>query len=123
MCEKVLCCSERMIVDEENKYVLSNYKKVNGVVTKKDSDHFTTILEMNIEYSVKKPDRIELFNFRNKQCQETFFQLTNNSTELTTCYQEVGDLDKESKKWFKTLQGLFYKSFNKIRRTDRKLNY
>ena len=34
VCEKVLCFIERMIIDEEKKFLLSNYKKVNGVKRK-----------------------------------------------------------------------------------------
>ena len=121
VCDKVLCFTDRMIIDEDKKFVLSNYRKVNGVVHKKDSDHFTTILELNIEYTVKKPDRIELFNFRNEKCQEIFCQITNNSPELINCFQKDGNLDSQAKKWFKTLKGIFYKSFNKIRHTGKRL--
>ena len=110
-----------MSIDEEKKFVLSNYKKVKGVATKKDSDHFTTILEININYTVKKPDRIEMFNFKNAQCQEKFFQITNNSTELSQCFQGDGTLESQATKWFKTLKGVFHSSFRKIRHTNKKV--
>ena len=121
VCEKMLCFIERMIIDEEKRFVLSNYKKVKGIASKKDSDHFTTILEMNINYTVKKPERIEMFNFKNAQCQEKFFQITNSSTELTQCFQGDGSLEAQAKKWFKTLNGVFHSSFSKIRHTKKKV--
>ena len=58
---------------------------------------------MNIEYTVKKPERIELFNFKDYECQNKFFEMTNKSTNLTECFLTDGNFDEQATKWFKTL--------------------
>ena len=104
-----------MIIDEDKKFVLSNYRKVKGKTIKKDSDHHTTIMEMKIEYTVKKPERVEMFNYKNIECQEKFYQITNDTTELTKCFQKDGNVNDQAEKWFGKLQGVFHSSFKKIR--------
>ena len=121
VCDRMLIFLDKMIIDEEKKFVLSNYTKVKGKHVKKDSDHFTTILEMNIEYTEKKPERVELFNFKDKECQKKFFEMTNNSTNLTECFLTDGNVDEQATKWFKRLKGIFYSSFRKIRHTSRNI--
>ena len=61
VCDKILPFVIRMIIDEEQKYVLSNYSKIKGKQVVKKSDHNPVILELLLEYTVKKPDRIETF--------------------------------------------------------------
>ena len=78
-----------MIVDEEQQYVLSSYSKVKGKQVIKKSDHNPVILELFLNYKVKKPDRIESFNFRNKECQKQFFESTDNSSTLTEIFQKA----------------------------------
>ena len=56
----------------------------------KHSDHNTMILNLDIEYHLKKPDRKKLFNFKNIECHKAFFQRTENSTLLTECFLSKG---------------------------------
>ena len=102
-----------MNIDEEQHYVLSNYSKVKGNQIIKKSDHNPVILELSLEYTLKKPDRIETFNFRNKKCQQDFYESTNSNPTLMKCFQEDGNLAEQSVKWFKTLNGEFHKSFRR----------
>ena len=69
VCKKIAAFIERMIIDEEKQFPLSRYTK-NG---KKHSDHNSMILYLDIDYYLKKPDRKELFNFKNVECQKAFF--------------------------------------------------
>ena len=122
VCSRISRFVTKMEVDEEKKFVLSRYGKKNGLQVKKDSDHNTLILYMNISYFMKKPDRIELFNFKNKQCQAEFFKDCENSTELTECFNDEDKTFKnQSNLWFKTLQSKFHKSFKKIRCTSKRM--
>ena len=120
VCKKILPFVKRMIVDEDQNYTLSNYRKRKGEYIVKKSDHNPVILELDINYIVKKPDRIETFNFRNKECQEHFFDITNTSNQLSKCFQKDGNFATQAGKWFKTLNGTFHKAFRKIRHTNKK---
>ena len=53
---------------------------------------------MNIEYTEKKPERVELFNFKDKECQKKIFELTNQSTNLTKCFLTDGNVDEQGTK-------------------------
>ena len=115
VCDKLKPFIEKMIVDEDKLYGLSNYRKVKGKSVKKDSDHNTLILYLNLEYFLKKPDRVEYFNFRNTECQKIFFDKTNETKKLTACFQKAGNLESQAKNWLKELNGLCHQSFRKIR--------
>ena len=119
VCDKILPFVSRMIVDEEQNFVLSNYSKIKGNQIIKKSDHNPIILELLLEYSLKKPDRIETFNFRNKECQTHFLKSTDSSGCLTKCFLKAGKTDRKCENWFKTLRGQFHKSFKRIRFTNK----
>ena len=66
----------KMIIDEERKYCLSNFaqfKKNKRVI---ETDHNLLIAEFDISVPKRKPERVELFNLRNKKCQKLFSQET-----------------------------------------------
>ena len=119
VCDKILPFVKRMIIDEEQKYVLSNYSKIKGKQVVKKSDHNPVILELLLEYTVKKPDRIETFNFRNRECQVNFCKKTDESQVLTKIFLKDGKPNDKCRKWFKALNGEFHKSFKKIRYTSK----
>ena len=121
VCEKMLPFIERMIVDEEQQYGLSSYSKVKGKQVIKKSDHNPVILELFLNYKVKKPDRIESFNFRNKECQKQFFESTDKSSTLTEIFLKAGNVQDKAAKWMKKLNGEFHKCFRKIRHTEKKI--
>ena len=54
VCQKILPFVKRMIVDEDQKNVLSNYAKRKGEYIVKKSDHNPVIMELDINYMVKK---------------------------------------------------------------------
>ena len=120
VCDKLRPFVDKMIIDEEKSYALSNFSKVKGTCVKKHSDHNTEILYMNLDYYVKKPDRKEYFNFRNVSCQEKFLQITNETSKLSDCFLKDGKFPQQAEKWFKTLNGIFHQSFRKIRHNPKK---
>ena len=119
VCTRVLPYVEKMIVDEEKQYVLSNYGTKNGKSYKRDSDHNTMYLDLSLQIPAFTEERKELFNFKNIECQELFFEITQNSKMLSECFQSQGNIGKQSKKWFKTLKEIFHNSFRKIRITKK----
>ena len=65
-----------MKIDEEKKYILTNYKPAKKGSKAIDSDHFTLMMDVNLEIAPEKPQRREIFNFKNKQDQEVFKDIT-----------------------------------------------
>ena len=100
-----------MLIDEDKVYPLSRYVK--GI--KKDSDHHTLILWLNICYQMKKPERTELFNFKNEECQQQFFRKTEYASSLQECFHNLNSLEYQANEWFKILNSYFYQCFKKIR--------
>jgi hypothetical protein len=101
-----------VIIDEDKLFVLSNYSKVKG---KKDSDHNTLISKFSLTITSKKPPREEYFNFKDKECQEIFFNETNYTSAFSACFENEKDIKEQGQAWFKTLNKFFHKSFKKVR--------
>ena len=119
VCEQVLQFVNRMVIDEDQQYVLSNYSCKKGIFNKKNSDHNTMFLYLNLNIPVYKEERRQLFNFKNQECQETFFNLTENTTSLSDCFHNEDNIEQQSTKWLKKMNGLFQQSFRKIRITKK----
>ena len=119
VCEHVLQFVDRMVVDEEKQYVLSNYSSSKSIFSKKDSDHNTLVLYLSLSLPVFENERKEIFNFKNGDCQEAFFQLTEHSSALSKCFENDENIQEQSNKWLKKLNGFFQQSFRKIRMTKK----
>ena len=89
---------------------------------RKTSDHNTIIFHMNLNFVQKKQDRIEMFNFKNLECQEKFFHLTETKNELVKCFQNGAEFENQSNEWYKNLNKYFQQSFIKIRSCKNKKN-
>ena len=104
-----------MTIDTEKEYCLTNFAQVKRNKRAIKSDHCPMKLEMKINFSKIKPDRRELFNFRNKQCQGEFRKMTEETDELTNCFENKMPIIKQISMWEKKFFGILYKSFKKIR--------
>ena len=110
----------KMTVDEERKYCLTKYSTKTGSKKCKESDHNTLFLELNITWNTLFNDvegRIEIFNFRNSECFNTFKEITENCQELLECFDELDNtnLNEAASKWLKVLNNIIQKCFTKIR--------
>ena len=104
-----------MVIDDRKSHILTNYKQVRKTGKAIDSDHFTEYLDMDLEVIKEKPERLELFNFKNKQSQEKFRILTSETKEFTECFSGKKPLLKKIDSWRKVLKSHCSKAFNKIR--------
>ena len=118
VCDVVLQFIDKMVVDEDKLYALSNYKTVKGKSYKKDSDHNTTYLELSVNIPKIRAERREIFNFKNIECQDKFFDITNNTLKLTNCFNTDEPVREQGKRWFKNLNSLFQQTFKKVRITS-----
>ena len=105
----------KLTIDEERKFCLSNFaqKKKNGRVV--ESDHNTMIADFAISVQKRKQDRVEIFNFRNKSCQQLFKKETDDNLQLIECFENDSPFEVQSKQWMKTFNSLLHRCFKKIR--------
>ena len=84
-----------------------------------ETDHNPVILEMNLEFSGNKIERIELFDFKNTEAQQVFKDLTTNTKELSNYFENNLPFETQALKFRKVLDTFFHRSFKKIRITNK----
>ena len=121
VCQNFYLMINSMIIDEDRNHVLTKYTKKNSSYYKKESDHNPLILDISISWNAKViMDRSEIFNLRNTECQDKFFEYTNNSNVLTRCLINK-DVKHGGKLWIKNLKYIILQNFKRIR-VNRKRN-
>ena len=53
--------------------------------------------EFNISVSKRKPERVEMFNLRNKKCQLLFTQETEEKSQLVECFDNQLSFETQCK--------------------------
>ena len=53
------------------------------------------------------------------ECQQKFFEVTENTSKLSSCFQSATIFKLQSKEFFKKLNGTFHQCFRKVRITDK----
>ena len=79
-------------------------------------------LLLNIEAPVVRPEREQMFNFKDNFGQLTFREITNSSAKLRKSFKYEGVFLEKAAKFHKTLQDVFQQSFKKVRGTKRKMH-
>ena len=121
VCSVVLPFVTKMVIDDKKYHVLTNYKQVKKTGKAVDSDHYTQYLDLDLEVLKEKPERVEIYNFKDKQSQETFRILTSETKEFTDCFEGKKPLLQKISKWRKVLKLNCSKAFKKIRIKRRSL--
>jgi TRAP-type mannitol/chloroaromatic compound transport system substrate-binding protein len=104
-----------MMIDEDRLHVLTNFHPIRKGVRVIESDHNTEILELDLQFDKRNPDRREIFNFKNEECQQTFLEVTSETRKFSECFQTNQSFLDQAIKWNKTLNNAFHLSFRKIR--------
>ena len=115
VCDQVLPYVTKMQIDENKKFVLTNYEQARKGGKACDSEHLTQILDVNLKMISEKPKRRELFNFQNSECQQKFKFETTNTNDFTDCFKNDLPLGDQIKLWKNKLNKYFRSSFKKIR--------
>ena len=120
VCSRILPHITKMVIDEEKKYILTNYKtaKKNGKAV--DSDHFSEYLDVNLKMINEKPVRRVLFNFKDKKSQSEFKKITTETKEFTRCFENNFSILQQIELWRTVLQRFCSRVFKKIRITKTK---
>ena len=115
VCSRVLPFVTGMVIDEDRKYVLTNYRaaKMGGKAV--DTDHNTQYMDVNLEMIVEKPERIEIHNFKDDEGQAIFKRLTTETKEFTDCFNDDLPFEEQMQHWEQLLNTYCRKSFKKIR--------
>ena len=114
---------ESIKIDEEREHVLTKIMKTKNGVVKVESDHNTIISKFKLHWNKKaKENRIEMFNLKNKVCQEKFKEETtgtNNNKFLSSVFDGDEDINIVTEKFLKRLQKTISKCFRKVRVTEK----
>ena len=121
ICDKVRGHLKSMVVDEKNLYSLTNFHPAKQGRKVKISDHNPLIMELNLKSSQRKSERLELFNFKNEECQKTFHSLTNETRRFNDCFDNDLPFKEQAKNWELALNSIFHQSFTKVRITEHKV--
>ena len=121
VCARVLPHVTKMVVDEAKQHVLTNYQRVKKDGKAVDSDHVTEYMDLDIRIEKEKPKRIEMFNFKEKDGQLKFHELTSETDAFTKCFEDENMLLKQVDKWHSVLMSFCKDSFKKIRIRNEKI--
>ena len=104
-----------MVVDEDKKYMLTNYKTAKKGGKAKDSDHVTEYMDANLKIATEKPKRKFMWNFKNKSAQEKFKKLTSESNYFSDCFNDELSVIEQIDKWRTIFNQSVQNAFSRIR--------
>ena len=119
VCEKILPHVKRMHVDEHGENQLTNFYGINHRGKSTDSDHAKIELDIDLKFQIQKPHRIEAYNYKNKEAQVYFKEITSYTTELSDCFESNEVFQKQVKQWEHKLKSHVIEAFPKIRSQKR----
>ena len=64
---------------------------------------------------VHKPERREVFNFKNEECQEAFFNVSSVTSKLSECFSSDQPFLVHAKRWSNELNNIFHQTLKKVR--------
>ena len=112
VCEKVLPLIKHMEVDEKGEYGLTNFKGIKHGMKVTSSDHNATILTLDLSFPKLKPHRTSFFDFKNKEGQMKFENMTTNNARLTECFSTQETFETKVSNWDRRVKSCIFKSFN-----------
>ena len=118
VCDRVYNFIDKMIIDEDRKYCLTNYHRRKGKKGPIESDHNPMILYLNVAYSKMIQERVEMYNLKNLDGQKLFNEITSVTNNLSNCFGNGKPLNEQIKAWEQTFA--ISQSFKKIRITNYK---
>ena len=99
VCQKVLPHVTKMVIDEERKYILTNYEKARKGGKTSDTDHATEYIDLNLNIVTEKPKRVEVWNFKNHEAQAKFKMQTSETNDFSSCFEDNLPILGQIKNW------------------------
>ena len=115
VCNLVLPFVTRMVIDEERKYVLTNYEHERKEGKANDTDHATEYMDVKFEVITEKPVRKEIWNLKCPESQKALKKQTSETKEFSNCFQNELPLITQMEKWKNVLNENIKLTFKKIR--------
>ena len=121
VCEDMMNFFMNMHIDDARKFVLTHYSTRNGRASKTESDHNILHAKFNIKIpKAQATIKREVFNFKDKNCQDKFKEVTDKTTKLSSCFQNPEhSFDTQTESFLKQLDKVFHQCFSKIRITNK----
>ena len=95
-------------------------KTKNGIIVK-ESDHNVLLSEFNTSYnSDKKSKKMELYNIKNLECHKNFKEYTSKNNMLSSVFDSEDDLNNQTQRFSKKLDGCIKHNFKKVRVSNKK---
>ena len=104
-----------MVVDEEKKYILTNYEQVRKGGKAADTDHATEFIDLDLRVITELPVRREIWNMKNLKSQGKFRKQTSDTDEFSKCFENNLPLMEQIKNWRNVLKSHCDQAFKKIR--------
>ena len=120
--EKIRPFLRSMKIDEDKELTLINLAQINKNRKLIETDHNAMVLEMDLNVENVKSKREEIFNMKNKACQETFFLETETNKELLNSFKNNLPFRIQLLKWKKSFKNILHKCFKKVRIVKKKTN-
>ena len=111
VCSRVLPHVTKMVIDVDRNHILTNYQQARLGGKAIDTDHATEYMDLDIKVETEKPERIEIYNFKDKDCQRKFRELTSETDLFSKCFEDDTSLIEQVEKWQGILQLFCKKSF------------
>ena len=109
-----------MVIDEEREKALVKIVKTKKGNEVKVSDHNPIITQFNVHWDKQvRKVRVEMYNLKNKECQDKFKDLTSQHEILSSSLSSKDDLNTSTRKFLKSLNKCITKCFKKIRIVDK----
>ena len=86
VCSRVLPFVTKMVIDEDKNYILTNYKACKKEARANDSDHYTQFIDVELKMKTEKPQRKEIFNFKDEKSMRKFTKITSNTNQFSNCF-------------------------------------
>ena len=120
VCSRVLPYVTRMVIDVDKKNILTNYKQARNGQKATDSDHLTEYLDLKLELVASRPERKEIYNFKDTASLAAFQEMTSNTKEFSECFQDDLPLEQQAEKWRMVLKSYCQAAFKKVRINNKK---
>ena len=115
VCSRVLPYVSEMEIFDGSRHMLTNYTQVKRGEEATNSDHFAELMKAKFEVCPTKPNKTEILNFKNKEEQIKFTELTTKTTVFTDCMMMNEPILSKCDKWRSIFESFCKKAFGKIR--------
>ena len=93
-----------MVIDEDRRYILTNYTQARNGCKAVDSDHATEYVDVDLKVVTENPERREIFKFKNKDAQERFKKYSSQTKQFFNCFRNDLPVLNQIEKWKEILK-------------------